>query len=542
LALTEELAPHLLPRVLEMLDSGDRILLDLLILTSTASLPATWQQAMTAGDPRLQGMVSLGLAEFILARYSQYLLSEQSAAAPHTFTAFLRRALHDYRLLDRHQVGKHRVLLLPAALQQESQRVKEKFAHLHDSMQAELPRFLRQNHDPLAGLVLLGLDQESGQTARLRSELLTNLIETTRQEEMYFLTSGLRALLTQSGDSSASGHQVQAYGGLPLQSLQSLCELLERSGYFTEALNLAQHLRPIHPVKYSMDIARLLERTGRYQQAFQVLWGEPGLRALHQADQSCVSEETALRYHLHLSWTVVSGRLSHYQAEGLQALDRAGRMLEQNRDRQRDPYLLWRYHNNRANYAEWQGDLDACVQQHRQAVELPGVEQKWISGTQANLGIVYRMLFASTGDRAALDQALHFGLAGVELKRQIGDHDELPVTLHNAALTRLEAHLAKAGAAFPFDLTQALAMTAQGLEILARTGSSKKLGLLLVERYLLAELTGAAAEQTKACGSALQRWLEQADSQPQADVKAVREILQRASQQIPQCAPLLGRF
>ena len=258
--LTEELAPHLLPRVLEMLDSGDRMLHDLLILTSTASLPPFWQQALTTGDQRLQGMVSLGLAEFMLSRYGQYLLSEQGNAAPHTLTAFLRRGLHDYRLLLRYQVGKHSVLRLTAPLQRETERVKEKFAHLHDSMQAELPRFLRQNQDPLAGLVLLGLGEQSGLAPRLRIELLANLIETTRQEEMYFLVPGLWALLCQSSDSSVAGGQIQAYGGLQLRSLQSLCELLERSGFFSAALDLARHLRPVHPVKYSMDVARLLER------------------------------------------------------------------------------------------------------------------------------------------------------------------------------------------------------------------------------------------------------------------------------------------
>lgn len=539
---SEELSPQCLPRVLELLDSGDRMLLDLLILTSTASLPASWQQPLTSADPRQRGMVSLGLAEFILSRHGQSLLSGQSDAAPHTLSGFLRRGLQDYRLLVRHQVGNHTVLRLAAPLQGESARVKDKFAHLQDSTQAELPRFLRQNQDPLAALVLLGLGEPAGLVPRVRMELLANLIATTRQEEMYFLVPGLWALLTQGSESPLPGTQAKAYAGLPLASLQLLCELLERSGFFTEALDLARHLRPIHPVKYSMDIARLLERSGQYQQAFQVLWEEPGLRALHQSAAEDTSEETALRYHLHLSWTVVSGRLSEHQAEGLQALDRAGRILEQSRDRQRDPYLLWRYHNNRANYAEWAGDLDACVRQHRQAVEIPGVEQKWISGSQVNLGIAYRMLFATTGDRTALDQALHFGLAGVELKRQIGDHDELPVTLHNAVLTRLEAELAQAAGEFPFDLSQALTMTAQGLEILTRTGSSKKLGLLLVERYLLALLSGAIAEQADDFRRALRLWLDQADNQPPADVKAVREILERVKQQIPQCAELLSRF
>lgn len=538
---SEEPPPQCLPRVLEMLDSGDRMLLELLILTSTASLPATWQQALTTADPRLRGMVSLGLAEFILSRYGQSLLSEPKDTAPHTLTAFLRRGLHDYRLLLHHRVGHHRVLRLAAPLQQDNARVQEKFAHLQDATQAELPRFLRQNQDPLAGLVLLGLGEPAGLAPRMRLELLAHLIETTRQEEMYFLVPGLWTLLIQEGDSTLASVQVRACRGLPLTSLQHLCELLERSGFFTQALNLARHLLPIHPVKYSMDIARLLERSGQYQQAFQVLWDEPGLRALHQAGDGGGQDDTALRYHLHLSWTVVSGRLIEHQAEGLQALHRAGRILDQDRDRQREPYLLWRYHNNLANYAEWMGDLDACVRHHRQAVEIPGVEQKWISGSQVNLGIAYRMLFAASGDRSALDKALHFGLAGVDLKRQIGDHDELPVTLHNAVLSRLEAQLAGVSGEFPIDLVQALAMTEQGLEILTRTGSSKKLGLLLVERYLFALLAGVPQAQCRGYGQALQGWLDQAGDQPPADVTAVREILQRASRHIPQCLALLQR-
>ncbi|WP_305042033.1 tetratricopeptide repeat protein [Geoalkalibacter sp.] len=522
---SEELPIELLPRVLEMMDSGDQLLLDLLILCSTDTLPPAWRKTLSAGDARLRGMISLGLAEFVLFRFGSSLLPDQAEATTHALAAFVRRCQHDYRLLIREQIGQHSLSRLAACLEKETERVRNRFVHLRDQLESELPVFLKANTDPLAGLVLLGLSESAGLPPRARQALLENLLETSRREEMYFLVPALWRVLAQDRDTAEPGNRLLTYGGLSLQSLQHLCELLERSGCFDEALDLARHLRPVHPAKYAMDIARLLERTGQYDQAFAALRDEPGLCTLRRA---IPPNEIALRYNLHLSWTVVSGRLEQHKAEGAAALEQARGILDQCLDQQRDPYLLWRYHNNRANYAEWDEDLVTCIEEHHRCIEIPGIEQKWLSGSQVNLGIAYRMLFRATQDPGAMEKALHFAQEGLRLKRQIGDYDELPVTLHNAALTLLEAHLSFADAHFQIDLNQALAMTEQGLDILARTVSTKKQGLLLAERCILAQLLNVDPAQRAAFGNALQKWLEQAPTLAPADLKVVREILARA--------------
>ena len=519
-----------LSRIKELMPDGDKTLLDLLLLCSTFNLNENEQQSLTRKDFRLKGIVSMDLADFLASRYGQHLSGPNGLANIPTLTSFTRRCRQDYQILLREQVGHHPIHRLVEACHALAPQARNNFSAIVDHMLSEIPEFLNQNNDPLAAVVLLGLGEDSEMPDNLFNALLNNLIQSTRNKEMYFLVAAIWSLLSKGYDRGDKFPRLRIYGKLSLSALQNLCELFERSGHFAEALELARHLHPIHPAEYAMIGARLLERKGDYPKALHLLLEDSALKSLRKQNANDTNFDILLRYQLHLSWTVVSSRMSDWKKEGLNAVEQARKILADMLVEQRNPFLLWRLHNNCANYAEWDDDLDACLAEHEQCIEIPGVEQKWISGSYVNLGIAYRLLFIKQNDPNTLQRAFHFGQEGVRLKQQIGDNDELPVALHNVALTWLEGLLSGQDMTPLCEAQGVIAMTEQGLELLRQASSSKKMGMLLAERFILSVAADAPQNTTKTLRRDLEQWLEQPVNRSLSDHQTVTELLRKASE------------
>ena len=81
-----------------------------------------------------------------------------------------------------------------------------------------------------------------------------------------------------------------------------------------------------------------------------------------------------------------------------------------------------------------------------------------------------------------INKSIKLGRLGKVLKESVGDRDEMPIVLHNFALNILYKILNT-----PFDenlCTQVLDSTNEALEILDRTKSIKRLGMVLIENYI----------------------------------------------------------
>lgn len=483
-----------LSTVLALLDNNDRILLELAGYISTLNLPESWQLRLHVGNDLLSGAISHELFDFVLRKGANYLLTDNPEPVEHLLSSFLHRAQFDYRLLETAYSGEQRILHLKKELNSffdfDLFQEQAQFHFIDSQIKAELTSYCSQSNDPLAILIALGLGGKEPAGRICQVPIVERLIQTVRDKEMYFLVDLLDVLLTFSRPADNNGPS-NKYKGFSVPALDALLDLYERSGKYENALTLVRYVSQINPVIYSMREARILERLGKYSEACAVLkeiarqhFTENVLADPHFA-------EILVRYNLHLSWTIVSGRLAAEKEIGKTALATAAELYASMLGEKLDPYLLWRYHNNSANYAEWEDDIDRCVQQHLCCLDVPGVELKWISGTHVNLGIAYRFLFKKNKDRTALQKALLHSSEGVKIKRDIGDHDELPITLHNSALTRLEMAMLLPDVATEGDIQAALTMAGEGLTLLRQSQSKKKEGLLLAERHIAAQMLEA---------------------------------------------------
>jgi hypothetical protein len=149
---------------------------------------------------------------------------------------------------------------------------------------------------------------------------------------------------------------------------------------------------------------------------------------------------------------------------------------------------------------------------------LPGIELKWISGTHVNLGIAYRERFNRQRNVDDLERAVMHASRGVNIKRELGDLDELPIALHNLAYTHLIQFTAQGNADA---LERARTHAGEGLRLQAATGSSKKRGQLLAEAWVAQTLRGDLTH-VAALDQELAHW-RQANAGSQ-DLYAVEQI------------------
>jgi uncharacterized protein with HEPN domain len=84
-----------------------------------------------------------------------------------------------------------------------------------------------------------------------------------------------------------------------------------------------------------------------------------------------------------------------------------------------------------------------------------------------------------------INKSIKLGRLGMVLKQSVGDRDEMPVVLHNFALNILY----KISNTMEVSLcNEVLEATNEALEILDKTKSIKRLGMVLIENYIVKSL------------------------------------------------------
>lgn len=268
-------------------------------------------------------------------------------------------------------------------------------------------------------------------------------------------------------------------------TLRCLARLLETAGFYAPAAAIWQKLLGLDPLHATVRLARLKERLGDAAGAYA------DIRHLLASSQLARRPELHIAALLEAAWLCYCAQPVSGLDEGQLWLDQAGSELE------RSPggaCEYWRLHNYRALYLDAARRYPEAIAAHRQALAIPGLQQKLYSGTLTNLGYVSRKLALNQHAAAQdtldmLDQALEYARLAVKLKRRIADVDELPVALHNLALIHLcRAWLGAEDAQQAGEAAQAAC--AEGLARLDRIASSKKRFALCLENALAATLLG----------------------------------------------------
>lgn len=481
--------PHInYKEIQNLLTNSEKLLLEVLFILSTYNTPAIW-----GGNEkivRLRGLISLDLASFAVSRYVGNTAPSGDIDAKYLYT-FFRRCIADYRLILPFVEGGDRYWRLDekVATLLQMETIRQRHQYIQNYLETEWFEVVQNISDPVGLLIVFALLDSNRSPIKLKVNVLAAMIERARGSESYFLMDYF-GTIKESYTSSALGFDPTDFlRMLPIPVLQQLIPLLERAGYFQDALVVADFLRPISSNAYDFIIAGILERLGQYQNALELL------KRLNKSAKATSTMDINqaigfdLKFSLLASWIIVSGRLVEEKETGKSCLQQAQDAFTKSScdGKNCDPTDLWHYHNNLAQYFEWEEDFTACIDNHLICQKLPGIELKWVSGTYVNLGVAYRERFKKGKITDDLDRALAFGSKGVQIKRELGDNDELPVALHNLALSQLYSF--KCSGDQPV-LKAARENATDGLALLRATRSVKKKGTLLVEALVAEKLLG----------------------------------------------------
>lgn len=267
------------------------------------------------------------------------------------------------------------------------------------------------------------------------------------------------------------------YRKLSIDTLNKLIFLFERNGHFEQALLLAKYLYEINPNKYSVTICSLYERMGQFDKAYN------SLPKTLNIGKNQKPSDIEVRYFQRKAWIVVSQRRKDIKEEGLNCLEQLRQIIFSHND-DNEPLWLWHYYNIKANYAEWSGDYDLCIENYKKCLSIPALGAFEYGATFVNMAITYRFkyLTSNTQNFDIVQRSITLGKLGVLLKESVGDRDEMPVVLHNQALNILYKML---HSDIDISLCKEIEfITNDAISILDRTKSIKRLGMLLIENYI----------------------------------------------------------
>ena len=272
------------------------------------------------------------------------------------------------------------------------------------------------------------------------------------------------------------------YRKLSIEALNDLAFLFERNGHFEQAILLNQYLYEINPNKYILNICSLYERMGKFEEAYTNLPKELNI------GKNIKPSDIEVRYYQRkAAWIIISQRNETLKEEGLESLKKLEELIfSHNEDN--NPIWLWHFYNIKANVHEWEENYDEAIKYYKKSLSIPTLGAFEYGATFVNMAISYRCKYTLQIEKneKIIEKSIKIGRLGMILKESVGDRDEMPVVLHNFALnilykishTSVNINLCN----------EVLEATNDALEILTRTKSIKRLGMVLIENYIVKSL------------------------------------------------------
>ena len=272
------------------------------------------------------------------------------------------------------------------------------------------------------------------------------------------------------------------YRKLSIETLNDLAFLLERNGHFEQAILLNKYLYEINPNKYSLNICSLYERMGQFDLAFANLPKELNI------GKNQKPTDIEVRYYQRKAvWIIISQRNESLKQEAIEAINKLEELLfSHNTDN--EPLWLWHFYNIKANLMEWEENYDEAIKYYKKCLSIPTLGAFEYGATFVNMSISYRFKYIQDTHKneKTINKSIKLGRLGKVLKESVGDRDEMPIVLHNFALNILYKI---SNTSYDENLcNQVLQSTNEALEILDKTKSIKRLGMVLIENYIAKSL------------------------------------------------------
>ncbi len=520
----------------EFLNDIEKIIIDVMIYCSTLNIPCNWggikdNDIHTKAHAR-NGVVSLTLTKCILLSFHRRLgiADLNSVEIASLFDEFIRRCTNDYNLLREYMPQWTDVWRFNSQYRTVC-NVANKFYFISDYCISSVDELLPVVKDPIGTLIIASLNNSVGKYSVGRIRAIDGFLDSVATSEQYGLLRMYWDDLISAYSKGDSQKSEDLYVLLDANSLKTLVDSFERAGMFSEADSLYDQLIILYPITSGIGKARLQERQGKYSIAIDQLCA---IKDKYIANNSLLRKDLELLFYLRFAWTIVSGRDLSFKDLGKQALISAKELKEElfiEEGGKQFADLVWHYHNSNAQYEEWDKRYDEAQSAHEICAKIPGVGQKWLSGTKVNLGVIHRLKARSLSSidkhqaQIEYEKALAYGNDSVEIKSDIGDDDELPIALHNVALTALEFFFfSRCEDSIKGLIVNIKKNASRGLDILRKTGSRKKKGQLYAELYAASLLL---SEIDKGTINDLLIWLKNPDS---GDLEAVLEIIDLVSE------------
>lgn len=279
------------------------------------------------------------------------------------------------------------------------------------------------------------------------------------------------------------------YRKISIEALNDLSFIFERNGQFEQAILINEYLYEINPKKYALNISSLNERLGKFDLAYS------SLPLDFNIEKNQKPTELEVKYYQRkAAFIIISQQNKELKQEAISSLETLGNLLfSHNEDN--EAIWLWHFYNIKANLCEWEEKYDDAIKYYKKCLSIPTLGSFEYGGTFVNMAISYRFKYMNNPeDENAIDESIRLGKIGLLLKESVGDRDEMPVVLHNFALNILK----KISNSFDEKLCiEALESTNKALEIVNATKSIKRLGMILIENYILKSLLDINADDIK---------------------------------------------
>ena len=396
------------------------------------------------------------------------------------FQNFINRSFEDFRFLTQEKALQ--VYFTNVTFKDLEEEEKRLAYYLRNHIEECLSYF----ENPISFLILYYYVKEIVLDKKRTIKILEKFIESIEKKQQYELIDlywfDISGLMFDSKDSNNFEDSTNSYyRQLSIDSLNKLIVLFKRNGHFEQALLLSSYLYEINPAKYSVIICSLYERMGNFDKALN------SLPKNMSSNLNIKPNDTEVKFYQRKAWIIVSQRKKELKEEGLESLEKLKNIIfSHNEDNA--PLLLWHYYNIKANYEEWEENYDKAVNHYKKCLSIPTLGAFEYGASFVNMAIAYRFIYLTqtTQEIAKINEAIKLGKIGLMLKQSVGDRDEMPIVLHNQALNIL---CKVSNSSIDTSLcNEVLDLTQDALEILDKTKSVKRLGMILIENHIAKSL------------------------------------------------------
>ncbi|MFA9239320.1 MAG: tetratricopeptide repeat protein [Candidatus Paceibacteria bacterium] len=398
------------------------------------------------------------------------------------FQNFINRSFDDFKLIA--QEKSLQVYFTSNVIFKDLNEEEKRLAYY---LRNHIEEFLTLFENPISLLVLYYYVKDIVLDKRRNIKILEKFICSIEQKQQYELIDlywfEIAGLMFDSKDLNTFENSNNSYyRKLSINALNKLVFLFERSGHFEQAILLTQYLYEINPNKYAVNICSLYERMGQFEKAYESL-----PKTLNIGIKNSPNEIEVRYYQRKSAWIIISQRNEQLKQEGIESLNTLSNLLfSHNEDN--NPLWLWHYYNIKANLEEWNKNLEEAIENYKKCLSIPTLGAFEYGATFVNMAITYRCKYIEQEIKkvATINKSIKLGRLGLLLKQSVGEKDEMPVVLHNLALnilykisnTLIDVSLCN----------EVLDLTQEALEILEKTKSIKRLGMVLIENFIVKDL------------------------------------------------------